>query len=460
LPPTTAAEITGRIDRLPSCREVWRLIVLLSLGGSFEMYDLFQTAYLSPGLISSGVFRAVGKGLFGLTDQAAFAAATFTGLLIGTSLFSSVADRFGRRAIFTFSLLWYTVASVAMGSQRTYLGVDLWRLVAGIGIGVELVTIDAYISELAPKHLRGRAFAVSQSIQFLAIPILALASSILVPRAPLGLAGWRWVVFMGALAAVAVWFIRRSIPESPRWLAQQGRLAEAAEAISRIEARVESELRQPLREPIIGAPEAAGEGKFSEIWAAPYGKRTLMLVVFNFFQTIGFYGFGNWVPAIMASKGASVTHSLQYSAIIALMYPVGPLLCTVIADRFERKWQIVGAAIGTALFGLLFAQLSSAAWLIFLGMLITLSNNLLSYSFHAYQAELFPTRIRARAVGFVYSWSRLSTIFTSFMIAFFLETFGPKGVFAFIAASMLIVVLSIGVFGPRTRGLALEEISR
>jgi MFS transporter, putative metabolite:H+ symporter len=460
LPLTTAAEITGRIDRLPASREVWRLIVLLSLGGFFEMYDLFQTAYLSPGLISSGVFRAVGKGLFGLTDQAAFAAATFTGLLIGTGLFSSVADRFGRRAIFTFSLLWYTVASVAMGSQRTYLGVDLWRLVGGIGIGVELVTIDAYISELAPKHLRGRSFAVSQSIQFLAIPILALTSSVLVPRAPFGLAGWRWVVFIGALAAVAVWFIRRSIPESPRWLAQQGRFAEAAEAISRIEARVESELRRPLDEPIIAAPEAAGTGKFSEIWTAPYGKRTLMLVVFNFFQTIGFYGFGNWVPAIMASKGASVTHSLQYSAIIALMYPIGPLLCTAIADRFERKWQIVSAAIGTALFGLLFAQLTSSAWLIFLGMLITLSNNLLSYSFHAYQAELFPTRIRARAVGFVYSWSRLSTIFTSFMIAFFLENFGPKGVFAFIAASMLIVVLSIGIFGPRTRGLALEEISR
>jgi len=135
------------------------------------------------------------------------------------------------------------------------------------------------------------------------------------------------------------------------------------------------------------------------------------------------------------------------------------LLCTTIADRFERKWQIVSAAIGTASFGLLFAQTTSAVWLIFFGLLITLSNNLLSYSYHAYQAELYPTRIRARAVGFVYSWSRLSTIFTSFMIAFFLERFGTKGVFAFIATSMLMVVLSIGIFGPRTRGLALEEIS-
>ena len=459
MPASNAAEITARIDRLPSCREFWRLIVLLSLGGAFEMYDLFQTAYLSPGLISSGIFHAGGKGLFGLTDQASFAAATFAGLFFGTMVFGSVADRFGRRTIFTLSLLWYTAASLAMGIQHSNVGVDLWRFIAGLGIGVELVTIDAYISELAPKRLRGRAFAINQSVQFLAIPFVAAVSWILVPRAPLGLAGWRWVVFLGSLGAIAVWVIRRSIPESPRWLAQKGRLEEANAAISKIEARVEAELGRPLSEPGVAASEEGGMGRFSEIWVAPYGGRTLMLVVFNIFQTIGFYGFGNWVPALMASKGANVTNSLQYSAIIALIYPIGPLLCALIADRFERKWQIVSAAIGTATFGLLFARQTTTVSLIIFGMFITLSNNLLSYSLHAYQAELFPTRIRARAIGFVYSWSRLSTIFTSFMIAFFLENFGTKGVFAFIATSMLMVVLSIGIFGPRTGGLALEEIS-
>jgi putative MFS transporter len=459
MPPSNAAQITARIDRLPACWEVWRLVILLSLGAVFEMYDLFQTAYLSPGLLSSGIFRAGEKGFFGLTDQASFAAATFAGLFVGTIVFGSVADRFGRRAIFTFSLLWYTAASIAMGLQRTNVGIDLWRLIAGLGIGVELVTIDAYISELVPKKIRGRAFAINQSVQFTAIPFVALIAWILVPRAPLGVAGWRWVVFLGSFGAIAVWFIRRSIPESPRWLAQQGRLDEASKAISEIEARVEAEIGQPLSEPVAGPSEAGGMGKFSEIWVAPYGGRTLMLVVFNFFQTIGFYGFGNWVPALMASKGANVTNSLQYSAIIAVIYPIGPLLCALIADRFERKWQIVSAAIGTATFGLLFARQTSTMLLIVFGMFITLSNNLLSYSLHAYQAELFPTRIRARAIGFVYSWSRLSTIFTSFMIAFFLENFGTKGVFAFIAASMLMVVLSIGIFGPRTGGLALEEIS-
>ena len=456
---SSAAEITARVDRLPSCWEFWRLIVLLSLGAAFEMYDLFQTAYLSPGLISSGIFRAGEKGLFGLSDQASFAAATFAGLFVGTIVFGSVADRFGRRTIFTYSLLWYTAASIAMGLQHSNVGVDLWRFISGLGIGVELVTIDAYISELAPKRLRGRAFAVNQSVQFLAIPFVAMVSWVLVPRAPFGVAGWRWVVFLGSLGAIAIWFIRRSIPESPRWLAQKGRLEEANAAISKIEARVEAEIGLPLSEPVVAASEEGGMGKFSEIWVAPYGRRTLMLVVFNFFQTIGFYGFGNWVPALMASKGANVTNSLQYSAIIAVIYPIGPLLCALIADRTERKWQVVSAAIGTATFGLLFAQQTTTVLLIVCGMFITLSNNLLSYSLHAYQAELFPTRIRARAIGFVYSWSRLSTIFTSFMIAFFLENFGTKGVFAFIATCMLMVVLSIGVFGPRTRGLALEEIS-
>jgi putative MFS transporter len=175
-------------------------------------------------------------------------------------------------------------------------------------------------------------------------------------------------------------------------------------------------------------------------------------------QTIGFYGFGNWVPSLLASQGASVTKSLLWSFVIAFAYPAGPLLFSFIADKFERKHQIVAAAIGTACFGLLFTTQRAAAALILLGVLITLSNNLLSYAYHAYQAELFPTRIRARAVGFVYSWSRISTVMTSFMVAFFLQTYGATGVFIFIAGAMAVVVGVITAFGPRTRGRALEEI--
>jgi putative MFS transporter len=455
----SAATITARLDRLPESRHIWVLVLLLSLGGCFELYDLLMTAYVSPGLIRDGIFQAGAKGLFGLTDQATFASVTFLGLFVGTICFGYVADRYGRRAIFTFSLLWYSAATLIMAAQNTAVWLDFWRFVAGIGVGVELVTIDTYVAELVPKAMRGRAFAVNQALQFASIPIAALLGWLLVPESPFGISGWRYVAAFPALAAIAVWFIRRTVPESPRWLAQHGRTAEADRVLSWIEARVTAEQGHALPPPAPPAPEEKGTASFAEIWRPPYRRRTIMLSVFNVCQAIGFYGFGNWVPALLAAQGAGFTKSLQYSFIIALASPTLPLLFVFFADRFERKWQIVAAATGTAAFGLLFSQAATPLEMILCGVGITVTNNLMSYAYHAYQAELFPTRVRARAVGFVYSFSRLSTVFNSFAIAFFLQGFGTVGVFAFISAAMLVVVVSIGVFGPRTRGLALEEIS-
>jgi putative MFS transporter len=184
-----------------------------------------------------------------------------------------------------------------------------------------------------------------------------------------------------------------------------------------------------------------------------------MLILLNFFQAIGFFGFNNWVPALLESRGASFVKSLQYSFIIAMIFPIAPMLFVLIADRIERKWQVMIAAASAAVFGQVFSQQATAASLITFGVLLALSNVLLSYSYHAYQTELYPTRVRARAVGFVYSFSRLSTILSSFMIAFFLHKFGTIGVFSLIASAMLVVVLSVGLMGPRTGGRALEEIA-
>src|ERR1700692_5128660 len=113
-----AAAISARLDRLPATRYIWKLVLLLSLGGCFEYYDLFFTAYIGPGLVRSGMFSSTSASLFGFTGVASFVAATFAGLFIGTSLFSFTADRSGRRVIFTCSLLWYSAASVVMAFQH------------------------------------------------------------------------------------------------------------------------------------------------------------------------------------------------------------------------------------------------------------------------------------------------------------------------------------------------------
>jgi putative MFS transporter len=453
--------IAARLDRLPPSRYLWQLVFLLSIGAFFEIYDLLMTGYVSPGLFRSGAFVEGHGALFGLSDQAAFASSTFAGLWVGTLLLGSLADRFGRRATFTFALLMYAAATFVMALQNSALGIFTWRFIAGIGIGCEMVTIDTYIAELVPRSIRGKAFAVSQGIMFCSVPTVAFLSWMLLPYRPLGIEGWRLVALFPALAALFAWWIRRRLPESPRWLAQQGRLEEAERVMAAIETRVTREQGCELP-PIIESrdlPATQTHARFQEILQPPYRRRTLMLAVFHLFQTIGFYGFGNWVPKLISSQGIEITSSLKYAFIIAVVYPLAPFLFTLIADRFERKWQIVAAAIGTGVFGLLFAKQSNPTLLILFGVLITMSNNLMSYAYHAYQAELFPTNIRSRAVGFVYSFSRLSTIFTSFAIAMVLANFGTVGVFVFIASSMAVVVLAIGCFGPRTRGLALETIA-
>lgn len=402
----------------------------ISIGGWFELYDLFMTAYISLGLIRERVFTATAPTPFAANAFGSFVASGFAGMFVGTLIFSWISDRFGRRTTFTYSLVWYSVATLIMAFMHSAAAIDSWRFAAGIGIGVQLVTIDSYISELAPKDERGYWIAFSQFIGYLAIPCVALLAFLLVPREFVGLPGWRFVVMAGSLGGIAVWFLRAGLPESPRWL-QERAVAHAASPLNAIRT----------------------------IFAAPLRRRTVMLIVFNFMQTIGFYGFTSWIPILIASQGVTFAKSLEYTLIMAAVNPLGPIIAMRFADRLERKWQIVWLAGVIAAAGLAFSAVRAPAALIVCGTIVTLANAWFSCVFHGYQAELYPTRVRAQAVGFVYSWSRFSSIFAGILIGAILAWYGTRGVFMAIAAAMIVAAAAVGFFGIRTNRMALEELS-
>ena len=450
-------EIARRLESLPASAYLWRLVILLSLGGCFEIYDLFFTGYIAPGLTRSGLLTTTTQAFFGFSGIGAFVAATFAGLFVGTFFLGFLADRFGRRSIFTFALLAYTAATVAMACQSTSGGLLLWRFIAGIGIGVEIITIDAYITELVPSSMRGRAFAVNQAVMFIAVPVVAFLSWWLVPLSPYGVDGWRWVVLIGAAGSMVIWILRLFVPESPLWLARHGRPEEANKIMQTLEASAGATpaRAQPhtASAPVRAAASPVG---FAELFRPPYLSLVVMFMVFNLCQAFGVYGFANWVPALLVEKGITVTKSLQYSFIIAFAYPIAPLLAASFADRFERKWIICGACVAIIVFGSAFSQLTEPALLILSGVLLTAANMTMSYAYHAYQTEMFPTAVRARAAGLVYSMSRVSAMFSGFIVAFVLRQAGVGGVFGLITTAMVIVIVAIAVFGPLVRGKPLD----
>jgi MFS transporter, putative metabolite:H+ symporter len=461
----TAAEIAARLDRLPSSRTVWTIVLLISLGCVFEFYDLFFTAYVGPGMLDSGLFTRESLGVFAslklirVAGFGTFVFSTFIGLWFGVVVLGEMADRFGRKTVFTWSLIWYCACTAIMAFQRTGQSLNIWRLIAGVGFGVQLVTVDTYIAELMPRTLRGRAYSINQFISFCVVPVVALLAWRLVPVAPLGFDGWRWVVLLGSIGAVMVWALRTGIPESPRWLAAVGRGDEAHVILSQIEIKVAAEYGGILPPPQPAEIEMRGAATLRDIFTPKYRGRTLVLSVFNAAQAIGFYGFNSWIPTLLMARGVNITHGLEYAFIIAVAQPVGPLLGIFFADRIERKRQIVGGLAGMAILMTAFAFANEPVLLIPIGIAFTLAANVMSYAYHGYQAELFPTRIRSRAVGFVYSWSRLAAAFSGLIVGTLLATGGVPAVAVFIGGAMLVGIAVIGLFGPSTNGLALEQLN-
>lgn len=447
----TKITIAARMDRLPIFSLHRKLAVILGLGTFFDIYEVFL----------GGVIGAVLARVYNLTaiQTAAVIGSGFLGMFIGAIVMSSIADYAGRRTMYMVNLCIYSFFSLASAFAPNVLWIITFRFIAGIGLGSELPLTDAYMGEMLPKAARGRYTAWAYTVGYFGVPVSGLAGKFLVPTHFL-IPGWRWLFVLGSLGALLIWFLRRNLPESPRWLESRGHFEVAEALVGSFEQSAMSERNLPtLAEPTDIVIEAQRRLSFGEMFGGVYAKRTIMLWIFQLLQTVGYYGFGSLAPIVLTAKGFGIVSTLGYTALIYLGYPLGSLLSIPLVERIERKWLIVGTALLMALLGLSFGFATSVPILIVSGFLLTTTSNVFSNAYHVYQAEIFPTRMRGTAVGLAYSFSRLTSAILPFVALPLLTTSGPTAFFIGSAVIMGIVGLDVGLLGPKSTGQSLESVA-
>jgi MFS transporter, putative metabolite:H+ symporter len=381
-------------------------------------------------------------------------------MFVGAIVLGIISDYIGRRAMYMVNLLIYSVFSLAAALSPTYVWVIIFRFFAGLGLGAEPPLTDIYMGEMIPRYARGRYTAWSYTIGFFGVPMAGLVGRLAVQATFLPLAGWRILLIVGALGALIVWFLRRNLPESPRWYEIRNNTSAANAAMNVIEREAVAEHNQELPPPEEITVEPQKGATITEIFSGIYAKRTIMLWIFQIFQTVGYYGFGSLAPIALQHKGFNIFSTLGYLALIYLGYPLGSLLSIPLVERYERKWLIVGSAVLMALFGLVFGFATSVVLIILSGFLLTTTSNIFSNAFHIYQAEIFPTRMRGTAVGVAYSLSRLASAILPFIAVPALTLYGAPPVFVGAAIILCIVCLDVALLGPLSTGKSLEVVSR
>jgi putative MFS transporter len=441
--PHTPSSIAARLDRLPLSGWHRRMVLLIGLGSFFNLFEIALGSFF-------GVLLAAQWSL-SIVDRSMIIGALFLGEMIGSLLLAPLADRLGRRLLFQVNLLTYAVLSL-MTAFAPNLGVFLvLRLLTGIGLGAELTLVDTYLSELLPKARRGRYVAWSYTFGLLAVPLaggLAIAANGTIA----GLAGWRWLLILAACGGLTVWLVRRHLPESPRWLAATGNTTEADRVLTAIEHQA-----QPV-DPPVSMPPALPPAVADPLPPGRYRRRTVLMWVMQIASPIGFYGFASIAPIVLLAKGFDLAHSLTYSALTALGYPLGSLVSVYLTERVERRSLLIASTLASGVFGLAFGLASSIGVVIAAGIATTISTVMQSNFTHIYQAELFHTANRSTAIGLPYAASRMVGALLPLGALTLLSAIGSGGLYACCAVLLGAMAGTIRLLGPRTNNQQLDTI--
>jgi len=429
----------------PKARGFRRRVTALSGMGLFlDGFDL--TVIAAAGFLIIAHFQLSG-GLLGLVNASALIGMFFGSLFVGR-----LTDKIGRRKMYFFDLIGFVVFALLTAIAQETWQLIVARILLGVCIGADYAISATLTSEFGGKSDRGRLVVSMSALSNFGNVIAYVVAIIFIPTGP---DAWRWMLLVGAVIALGSAFLRRSIPESPRWLIQQGRTEEAAKI-----------MRDITGEELSTAPEAAPIAKLP--WRALFSKRyarsTFFVCAFWFLFGVAYYGISLFSPEIVATfAGSSTVLTFIGSGSIAVLGIVGVLIGFSLVDRWGRRKNII-LGFSVMLVALLILTLMGGkaplpVVIILVGVTIMGSQagpgtlNLL------YPTELFPTGLRASAVGFGTAISRIGSILGVLVFPTLVAAWGlGNALWLFVTVAALGLIVSIWL-APETKGRSLEETS-
>jgi putative MFS transporter len=441
-------DIVARLERLPTSWWQVRTRIIVGVATFFDAFDALAIASVLPVIVP----------LWKLTPpQIGFLiSAGFLGQLVGALLFGWIAERYGRMTAMVWSIALFALMSLVCALAWDYNTFLVFRTIQGIGLGGEVPVAAVFISELAKAHGRGRFVLLYELVFPIGLVAAALLGLWIVPHL-----GWQWMFVVGALPALLALVLRRLLPESPRWLAVRGRIAEADAAVSLIEAETQKAIGHPLPppKPMVAAMDKAAS--WADLFGAFYLQRTLVAWVIWFAAYFVNYGLSIWLPTVYRTVfKLPLDVSLRYGLITQAVGLLGTLICALTIDHVGRRpWFALSfAAAAIALGALAFFPTPTAEQVLTCMTIAYFFVSTINIGVYLYTPELYPTRVRALGVGAATAWLRFASMIGPTVVGMMLAG-GLSSVFVTFAIVAAIAAVITGLFAIETKGRVLEEAS-
>jgi putative MFS transporter len=447
----SAGDIIARIERLPL--GWWQIRARLIVGTAtfFDAFDVLAIATAIPVLMHDWKLSQASIG--------PIISAAFIGQLFGAFLFGWIAEKYGRMPALTLSVLVFSVMSAACACAWDVQSLTIFRFIQGIGLGGEVPIAASYINEISRAHNRGRFFILYELTFSFGLALTGVIAAFVVPSF-----GWRAMFVIGAVPALIALVLRRALPESPRWLAEQGRLAEADAVMNGIEKVYRDRgdvLPSPV--PVPALPPRENKTRLVELFRAPYLRRTLGVWGLWFCAYFTYYGLATWLPTIYRSVFSLdlQTAYLLGSASTVISF-VGHFLCAMFIDRVGRRvWFSAAFLLGFCGFIALWLLGKPSVPILFLFITSTsLFLNSTNVALYLYTPEIYPTRLRAIGASLASAWLRIASAIGPVLVGLVMAGYGLAEVFLMFGGMTLIGGIIAMFFTIETKERVLEEISR